>query len=120
MQVHVKRMGLSSFAMYESGALCAAGSAECDDSGTPFALRRSLFYRKAGRRSSDVSLRSREILLRFEQSLAALFKRETLREKNLDKANRVMKIRARKEAKKKDESTEAVDPTELERLEEQF
>ena len=30
MQVHVKSTGLSSFAMHESGALCAAGSADGD------------------------------------------------------------------------------------------
>ena len=39
--------------------------------------------------------------------LASFFERETLREKNLEKANREMKIRARKEAASKKEDLDA-------------
>lgn len=46
--------------------------------------------------------------------------RETLREKNLEKVNRELKIRARKEASKKDEFIDPTTDEDLKRIEHEF
>lgn len=115
-QVNVKNVALTSFAMHENGSLCGIGSSEGDT--TLLELSQNFVQPVSNEKQVRKAFLSYfwDFLL---QSLAALFERETLKEKNLEKIHREMKIRARKEANKKDDILD-VEERSLEQLEDQF
>lgn len=93
---------LTSFAIQESGSVCAVGSAAGNT--TVLELSKGLY----------------DMAPNEKQGFNAMLERETLREKNLEKAVKEAKAKARKEAAKKDEILDNVTGDDLKKLEEDF
>lgn len=94
--------GLTSFAVQESGSSCAAGSSSGNT--TVLELSSGLY----------------EMAPNEKQGFNFMLERETLREKNLEKAVKEAKVKARKEAAKKDDTTESMTDEHINKLESEF
>lgn len=102
LSVQVSDVSLTSFALQESGATVAVGTS--DGSCTVMGMSQGLV----------------EMAPNEKQGINAMFERETLREKNLEKAIKEAKVKARKEANRKDELPDNVSAQDLEALEAEF
>ncbi|GMH43207.1 hypothetical protein BSKO_11129 [Bryopsis sp. KO-2023] len=102
LSVDITDQPLTSFAIQESGSVCAVGSSTGDI--TVLELSRGLH----------------EMAPNEKQGFNLMLERETLREKNLEKAVKEAKIKARKEAAKKDEMVDNVTEESLKELEDEF
>jgi hypothetical protein len=103
LQVQVSDRELTSFTIQESGAMCAAGTSD----GAVSVLQ--------------LSPGLSEMAQNEKQGINALLERETLREKNLEKALKEAKVKAKKDAARKEEGLGgAVGEGELAALEEEF
>lgn len=101
-QVDAMDQGLTSFAIQESGSSCAAGSSSGNT--TVLELSSGLF----------------DIAPNEKQGFNLMLERETLREKNLEKAVKEAKVKARKEAAKKDDTAENMTEEDISKLESEF
>ena len=93
---------LTAFAVQDSGAVCAVGAADGDTT------------------ILELSPGLSDMVSNEKQGFNMMLERETLREKNLEKAIKEAKIKARKEAAKKDDVVDNVTNEDLKRLEEEF
>eukprot|EP00955_Chlamydomonas_euryale_P087613 364310-Chlamydomonas_euryale.AAC.9 len=100
--VQVADSPLTTFAVHDSGAVVAVGTAD----GSVNVLQMS----------AGLS----EMALNEKVAINNMFDRETAREKNLEKAIKEAKVKARKEAARKDELADNVTPEELQKIEDDF
>ncbi|GLC43800.1 Dynein [Pleodorina starrii] len=100
--VQVSDLPLTAFAVQESGSTVAVGTADgCT----------SVLHLSAGLSESAPSEKS---------AISAMLEREQTREKNLEKAIKEAKVKARKEMARKDEVTDRVTEEQLRALEDEF
>lgn len=102
LQVQVTDSPLTAFCVQDSGSVCALGTA--DGSCTVLSLSAGLC----------------EIAPNEKQGINAMFERETLREKNLEKAIKEAKVKARKEAARNSALGDNVTDADLANLEQDF
>ncbi|KAG1662467.1 hypothetical protein FOA52_009675 [Chlamydomonas sp. UWO 241] len=100
--VQVSDSPLTAFAAHDSGSMVAVGTAD----GSINILQMS----------SGLS----EMALNEKSAINNMFDRETAREKNLEKAIKEAKVKARKEAARKDELADNVTPEQLQAIEDEF
>ncbi|GAX76954.1 hypothetical protein CEUSTIGMA_g4401.t1 [Chlamydomonas eustigma] len=100
--VQVSDQSLTTFATHESGNTVAVGTA--DGSVTVLQMSRGL---------SEMALNERS-------AINNMFERETTREKNLEKAMKEAKVKARKEAARKDEVADNITAEQLQAIEADF
>ena len=102
MQVQIADQSLTSFGIADNGQMCCVGMA--DGSCTVLQLSKGLY----------------EMAPNEKQGINAMFERETLREKNLEKAIKEAKVKARKEAAKKDDLLDTLTDEAMQQLEADF
>ncbi|GIL65959.1 hypothetical protein Vafri_19603, partial [Volvox africanus] len=100
--VQVSDLALTAFAVQESGGTVAVGTSDgCT----------SILHLSQGLSEAAPSEKS---------AISAMFEREQTREKNLEKAIKEAKVKARKEMARKDEVTDRVTEEQLRQLEDEF
>lgn len=102
LHIQVADVALNSFSIQDNGPLCAVGSA----AGNVAVMQ--------------LSPGLCEMAQNEKAGINAMLERETLREKNLEKAIKEAKVKARKEAARKDEVADNVNVKDLEALQEEF
>lgn len=93
---------LSSFKIKECGSLCATGA--LDGSTYVLGMSKGLY----------------ESIPNEKQMFNAMLERETLREKNLEKAVKEAKIKLKREAARKDEVIETISSSDIKNIENDF
>eukprot|EP00775_Hariotina_reticulata_P002074 gene2074-2393_t len=101
-QVQVSDQSLTAFALQDSGAVLGCGTAD----GVCCVLQ--------------LSAALSEMAQNEKQGINAMFERETLREKNLEKAQKEAKVKARKEAARQAELADNITDDDLAALEDSF
>eukprot|EP00879_Flechtneria_rotunda_P022642 GHRR01023909.1.p2 GENE.GHRR01023909.1~~GHRR01023909.1.p2 ORF type:complete len:158 (+),score=72.51 GHRR01023909.1:484-957(+) len=101
-QVQLSDQSLTSFAIQESGAVLGCGTAD----GSCHVLQLS---------AALVDMAQNE-----KQGINAMFERETLREKNLEKAQKEAKVKARREAARHAELADTITEEDLANIEKEF
>jgi dynein intermediate chain 2 len=102
MCLQVSDQALTCFGVHEGGSNIAAGTAD----GTCAVLQLSAGLYEMG--------------VNEKAAINGMFDRETQREKNLDKALKEAKVKARKEAARKDDVPDNITPEQLQALEQEF